>query len=91
MVTLFARITSIFTHHLSGIGIKQAGRDWSVHCIKAAIEYFATDLFEVEAVRNVVSCHEGSQQMSDGAGFTTMRPEHERVHPPLPETNRPKK
>lgn len=52
---------------------------------KAAILFHKerTDLLEVEAVRDVISSHEGSQQMGDGTGLTTVRPEHERVHPPL--------
>lgn len=52
---------------------------------KAAILFHKerTDLLEVEAVRDVIGSHEGSQQMGDGTGLTTVRPEHERVHPPL--------
>lgn len=42
-----------------------------------------TDLLEIEAVRDVISSHEGSQQMGDGTGLTTVRPERECVHPPL--------
>lgn len=34
-------------------------------------------------MRDVVSGHEGSQQMGDGPGLTAVRPEHECVHPPL--------
>lgn len=34
-------------------------------------------------MRDVVSSHEGSQQMGDGTSLTTVRPEHECVHPPL--------
>lgn len=41
------------------------------------------DLFEVEAMRDVVGGHESSQQMGDGTGLTTVRPERERVHPPM--------
>lgn len=41
------------------------------------------DLLEVEAVRNVVSSHETSQQMCDGSGLTTVRPEQECVHSSL--------
>lgn len=44
-----------------------------------------TDLLEVEAMRDVVSGHEGSQQMGDGTSLTTVRPECEGVHPPLSE------
>lgn len=43
-----------------------------------------TDLLEVEAVRDVVSSHEGSQQVGDGASLTAVRPERKGVHPPLP-------
>lgn len=43
-----------------------------------------TDLLEVEAVRDVVSSHEGSQQVGYGTSLTAVRPEHERVHAPLP-------
>lgn len=42
-----------------------------------------SDLFEVEAVRDVIGGHESSQQVGDGTGLTTVRPERERVHPPL--------
>lgn len=42
-----------------------------------------SDLFEVEAVGNVIGGHEGSQQMGDGTGLAAVRPERERVHPPL--------
>lgn len=42
-----------------------------------------SDLFEVEAVGDVIGGHEGGQQMGDGTGLATVRPEHERVHPPL--------
>lgn len=42
-----------------------------------------TDLLEVKAMRDVISSHEGSQQMGDGTSLTTVRPEHECVHPPL--------
>lgn len=42
-----------------------------------------SDLFEVEAVGDVIGGHEGSQQMGDGTGLATVRPERERVHPPL--------
>ena len=34
-------------------------------------------------MRDVVSSHEGSKQMGDGTSLTTVRPEHECVHPPL--------
>lgn len=34
-------------------------------------------------MRDVISGHEGSQQMGNGTGLTAVRPEHERVHPPL--------
>lgn len=34
-------------------------------------------------MRDVISSHEGSQQMGYGTGLTAVRPEHERVHPPL--------
>lgn len=47
------------------------------------LPFVRTDLLEVEAVRDVVRSHEGSQQMGDGAGLTAVRPEGERVHPPL--------
>lgn len=42
-----------------------------------------SDLFEVEAVGDVIGGHEGGQQMGDGTGLATVRPERERVHPPL--------
>lgn len=42
-----------------------------------------SDLLEVEAVGDVIGGHEGSQQMGDGTGLATVRPERERVHPPL--------
>lgn len=50
-----------------------------------------TDLLEVEAMRDVVSSHEGSQQMGDGTSLTTVRPEHECVHPPLSERKKTNK
>lgn len=34
-------------------------------------------------MRDVVSSHEGSQQMGDGTGLTAVRPERECVHSPL--------
>lgn len=53
-------------------------------CIAAfCLPFVRTDLLEVEAVRDVVSSHEGCQQMGDGTGFTAVRPERECVHPPL--------
>lgn len=48
----------------------------SLHKVKS-------DLFEVEAVRDVIGGHESSQQVGDSTGLTTVRPERERVHPPL--------
>lgn len=42
-----------------------------------------SDLFEVEAVGDVIGGHEGGQQMGDGTGLATVRPERERVHPSL--------
>lgn len=44
----------------------------------------ATDLLEIEAVRDVVSCHEGGQQMGDGSSLSTVGPELEGVHSPSP-------
>lgn len=41
------------------------------------------DLLEVEAMGDVVSSHEGSQQMGDGPGLSTVRPEQEGVHASL--------
>lgn len=49
----------------------------------APLFILSSDLLEVEAVRDVVSGHEGSQQVCDGAGLSTVRPEQERVHSPL--------
>lgn len=34
-------------------------------------------------MRDVIGGHESSQQMGDSTGLTTVRPERERVHPPL--------
>lgn len=34
-------------------------------------------------MRDVISRHEGSQQMSDGTSLTTVRSKRECVHPPL--------
>lgn len=34
-------------------------------------------------MRNVVSSHEASQQMCDGSGLTTVRPEQECIHSSL--------
>lgn len=42
------------------------------------------DLLQVEAVRDVICSHERSQQMGDGTSLTTVRPEQEGVHAPLP-------
>lgn len=42
-----------------------------------------TDLLEVKAVRDVISSHEGSQQVGYGTSLTAVRPEHECVHAPL--------
>lgn len=42
------------------------------------------NLLEIEAMRDVVSCHETGQKMGDGTGFTAVRPKQEGVHPPLP-------
>lgn len=34
-------------------------------------------------MRDVIRGHEGGEQVSDGSGFAAVRPERERVHPPL--------
>lgn len=52
-------------------------------CLSKHMYEERTDLLEVEAVGDVVSSHEGSQQMGDGTGLAAVRPERERVHAPL--------
>ena len=42
------------------------------------------DLLEVETMGDVVSSHEGSEQMGHGSSLTTVGSELEGVHSPLP-------